>query len=60
MGEKSFSSRAELRNTITYEELYHRWWERGILSYHHSPNTYILNEKFYGVAKRYHRMRGWD
>ena len=60
IGKKSFFSREELGRTIIHEELHHRWWERGIPSYHHSPDTYIPNEKFYDVINRYFRMRGGE
>lgn len=59
IGKNTFSSRQELRDTIIHEELHHRWWERGLPSYHHSPNIYVPIERFYQVIERYFRMRGW-
>lgn len=59
IGRKSFSSRNALRDSIVHEEVHHRWWSRGIKSPHHSPDTYVPDERFYNVIRRYMRMRGW-
>jgi hypothetical protein len=57
IGPKSFTSRAQLRNSIVHEELHHRWWERGI--YDHHPKESTKEAKFYDIIRRYERMRGW-
>jgi hypothetical protein len=46
-------------NTIVHEELHHRWWTRGIPSYHHSPDTYVPDEKFYRIIERFMRLKGF-
>ena len=60
IGKSPFMSRQALRDTILHEELHHRWWERGIEGWHHSPDQFVPNERFYDVLSRYKRMRGWE
>lgn len=57
IGKKAFESRNKLIDTIVHEELHHRWWKKGVEGYHHSPDTYVPNEKFYDVLDRYKQMR---
>jgi hypothetical protein len=57
IGKKVFGSRDKLIDTIVYEELHHRWWKRGVEGFHHSPDRYVPDEKFYNVLDRYKQMR---
>ncbi|MEM6293060.1 MAG: SpvB/TcaC N-terminal domain-containing protein [Myxococcota bacterium] len=59
IGKNVFSTRKDLVNTIIHEELHHRWWMRGIPSFHHSPDMYVPNEKFYRIIERFLRLKGF-
>jgi hypothetical protein len=67
VGKNSFSSRADLIDTIVHEELHHRWWKRGLIDHHPEAvklQRSLTNEesrkgaKFYATLARYNRMRG--
>jgi len=60
IGKKAFTSRQKLTDTIVHEELHHRWWAKDVKGYHHSPDTYVHDEKFYNVLDRYKQMREYQ